>query len=104
MGDQSKQIFSLQFIEEVLIFSDLFQMSEIVVVEFLMAGGLIVWIILDFCMEYISFFVYYLIFQDRKLEYIVDYMQSLLFYRMGIFSSGLLFYKMKFVYSGTLDI
>lgn len=38
MGDQSKQTFSSQFIEEALILSDLFQMSEIAAVELLMAG------------------------------------------------------------------
>ncbi|XP_062604464.1 nuclear pore complex protein Nup205-like [Saccostrea cucullata] len=38
MGDQSKQTFSQQFIEEALILSDLFDMSEIAAVELLMAG------------------------------------------------------------------
>lgn len=52
MGDQSKQTFSSQFIEEALILSDLFQMSEIAAVELLMAGGSIVWTILVFCIAY----------------------------------------------------
>ncbi|XP_061177614.1 nuclear pore complex protein Nup205-like isoform X2 [Saccostrea echinata] len=38
MGDQTKQTFSQQFIEEALILSDLFDMSEIAAVELLMAG------------------------------------------------------------------
>jgi nuclear pore complex protein Nup205 len=38
MGDQTKQTFSQQFIDEALILSDLFDMSEIAAVELLMAG------------------------------------------------------------------
>lgn len=104
MGDQSKQTFSSPFIEEALILSDLFQMSEIAAVELLMAGGSIVWTILVFCMAYSCLCVNYPIPQDRKSEYTVDDMQSLSFYRMGTLSGGLSFYKIKSVYSGTLDI
>ena len=38
MGDQTRQTFSSAFIEEALLLSDLFDMSEIAAVELLMAG------------------------------------------------------------------
>lgn len=37
-GEQTKQTFPPQFIEEAIIISDLFNMSEIAAVELLMAG------------------------------------------------------------------
>ena len=38
LGDQTRQTFSSAFIEETLLLSDLFDMSEIAAVELLMAG------------------------------------------------------------------
>lgn len=38
LGDQTRQTFSSAFIEEALLLSDLFDMSEIAAVELLMAG------------------------------------------------------------------
>lgn len=70
MGDQSKQTFSSQFIEEALILSDLFQMSEIAAVELLMAGGSIVWTILVFVWHILVFVwtIQYLRIESQNIQ------------------------------------